>query len=109
MLASIVNSLLIAIFAAALAANPPAAVTNLPRQTNAVAAANDPVEKEYQKLVADDDEAQAEVDKWIEDNNAFAAKGAGVPQEELNRRIKDKFAPIRKRYEEFVNAHPNHA
>ena len=111
MVASVVNSLLIAIFGAALAANPPAAVTNLVRQTNgtSVPAANDPVEKEYQKLVADDDAAQAEVDKWIEDNNAFAAKGAGVPQEELNRRIHEKFAPIRKRYEEFVNAHPNHA
>ena len=111
MLASVVNSLLIAIFGAALAANPPGTVTNLARLTNAAAAsaANDPVEKEYQQLVADDDAAQAEVDKWIEDNNAFAAKGAGVPQEELNRRIHEKFAPIRKRYEDFIDAHPNHA
>ena len=105
------NISLIAALGAALVANPPAVLTNLSRQTNgAVAsAANDPAEREYQQLVAEDDAAQAEVDKWIEDNNAFAAKGAGVPQEELNRRIHEKFAPIHKRYEQFVNAHPNHA
>ena len=105
------NNFLLAVLGSVLAANPPAAVTKLPSQTNGAlaSAANDPVEKEYQKLVADDDAAQAEVDKWIEDNNAFAAKGAGIPQEELNRRIHEKFAPIRKRYEDFINAHPNHA
>jgi Tfp pilus assembly protein PilF len=72
-------------------------------------AANDQIEKEYQKLVDDDDAAQAEVDKWIQDNNQFAAKGAGVPAEELNRRIKEQFAPIRKRYEDFIKKHPDHA
>src|SRR6266542_468132 len=46
--------------------------------TNALAS-NDPVEKEYQQLMADDDAAQAEVDKWIKENRAFTAKGAGVP------------------------------
>jgi len=82
-------------------------------QTNTISATvpdpNDPVEKEYQKLVEDDDEAQAEVDKWIENNNQFAAKGAGTPPEDLNHRIKEKFAPIRKRYEEFIQHHPKHA
>jgi len=96
----------------ALAATPqPAAVTNQIRQTNAITAPdpNDPLEKEYQKLIEDDDEAQAEVDKWIKDNNEFASKGAGAKPEDLNRRIKEKFAPIRKRYEDFVQHHPTHA
>jgi len=71
--------------------------------------ASDPVEKEYEKLIEEDDEAQAQVDKWIQENNEFAAKGAGARPEELNRRIREKFAPVRKRYEEFVKAHPKHA
>ena len=42
----------------------------------------------------DDVTVQAEVDKWIRDNNEFASKGAGAKPEDLNRRIKEKFAPI---------------
>jgi tetratricopeptide (TPR) repeat protein len=105
-----VNSILAAILGAAVAAIPSINGTNSGRQTNeaSTSAASDPVEKEYQKLVEDDDAAQAEVDKWIQDNSAFAAKGAGVSDAELNGRIHDKFAPIRKRYEEFIRAHPNH-
>ena len=34
--------------------------------------------------MTEDDAAQAEVDKWIQDNNAFAAQGAGESKEELN-------------------------
>jgi len=104
-----VNNFLIAVLGAVLAANP-GAVTTVLRQTNGASATvtNDPVEQEYQKLVEDDDAAQGEVDKWIQDNQAFAAKGAGVPETELNRRIHEKFVPIRKRYENFIDAHPNH-
>jgi len=106
-----VNIILIAVLGAAAAATQPSVVTNKIGQTNAVTtpATNDVIEKEYQKIVDDDDEAQAEVDKWIQENNAFAEKGAGTPPEELNRRIKEKFAPIRKRYEEFIKQHPDHA
>jgi tetratricopeptide (TPR) repeat protein len=93
------------------AAAQPTTITNQSRQTNTVKAPdpNDPIEKEYQKILDDDDAAQAEVDKWIKDNNEFAAKGAGAKPEDLNQRIKDKFAPIRKRYEDFIERHPNHA
>jgi len=96
---------------AVIGANQPGGVTKPTRQTNGALAAqtNDPVEKEYQKLVEDDDAAQAEVDTWIEENNRFAAKGAGVPAADLNQRIQQKFDPIRKRYEDFIQRHPNHA
>jgi tetratricopeptide (TPR) repeat protein len=66
------------------------------------------VEKEYQKLLADDDDAQAEVDGWIEDNGRFAAKGAGIPEAELNRRIRTRFASVRAGYEDFIKRHPDH-
>ena len=72
-----------------------------------VAAPNDPVEKELQKLMEQDDEAQAEADKWIRENDEFAAKGAGAPPVELKRRIKERFEVVRKGYEDFLQRHPN--
>ncbi len=74
----------------------------------AVPASSEAVEKEYDQMMEADDAAQAEVDKWIRDNNAFAAQGAGVPRADLNRRIAERFAPIRKAYEAFVKLHPEH-
>ena len=59
------------------ATNLVAGATNSPSLT--VPAADDPVEKEYKKLMESDDAVQAEVDDWIKDNEAAAAKGAGVP------------------------------
>jgi tetratricopeptide (TPR) repeat protein len=68
----------------------------------------DEVEREYQKLLADDDAAQAEVDRWIRENLEFAEKGGGLPSTDLNRRIKERFAPVRAAYEDFLKRHPNH-
>ena len=67
------------------------------------------VEKEYKTLLAADDAAQAEVDQWIRDNDEAATKGAGVPNADLKRRIRERFAPIRAAYEDFTRRHPNHA
>ena len=74
-----------------------------------VPAADEGVEKEYKKLLEADDTAQAEVDQWIRDNDEAAAKGAGVPSADLQRRIRDRFAPIREAYADFIRRHPNHA
>lgn len=71
--------------------------------------ASDPVEKEFKRLMEQDDEAQAEVDRWIRDNNAFAQQGAGTPAAELNQRILKRFAAVRQGYEDFIKRHPNHA
>ena len=72
-------------------------------------ATNDPVELEYKKLMEADDDAQDEVDQWIKDNEKFAQLGAALPQADLNRRIRERFEPIRKGYEDFLKRHPNHA
>jgi tetratricopeptide (TPR) repeat protein len=108
-----VSNLLIGLVSALVATNQPLAVSNLAVNTTGVSIAvpdlNDPVEKEYHRLLADDDAAQAEADKWIRDNQAFAAKGAGVPLEELNRRIMARFDLVRKAYEDFLQRHPDHA
>ena len=75
----------------------------------AIPAADPAVEKEYKQIMEADDAAQAEVDQWIRDNDAAAAKGAGVPSADLRRRIRDRFAPIRAAYEDFIQRHPDHA
>jgi tetratricopeptide (TPR) repeat protein len=91
--------------------NQPVAVSNLLVQSTGismkVANPNDPFEKELDQILEQDDAAQAEVDKWIRDNNDFAAKGAGVPREEMRRRIQQRFAPVEKAYQDFIRDHPN--
>ncbi len=85
--------------------NRTAPATNRP----AAAVANgESAEKEYENLLDADDEAQGEVDKWIQENQQFAAKGTGLPAAELNRRIRERFEPIKKGYEDFLKRHPNH-
>src|ERR1043165_5769967 len=107
-----VKTLLLGVLLAAVAADLRGAATDhVTRTTNAAATPPDPadpVENEYQKLLADDDAAQTEVDQWIEDDRAFAAKGAGQAAAELNRRILARFGPVRKGYEDFLKRHPGH-
>lgn len=108
-----VNDLLTGLLGALLATNQPQAVGNFVRQSTGVSITltdpNDPVEKEYRKLLDDDDAAQAEVDRWIRENQSFAEKGGGVSPEELRQRILARFAPVRKTYEDFLQRHPNHS
>jgi len=107
------NELLIGLLGAALATNQPQAVSNLIQQNAGISVAipnlNDPAEKELAQLMAGDDAAMAEVDKWIRDNNAFAAQGAGESKAELNRRIMDRLNLVRKSYEDFLRRHPDSA
>ncbi len=107
------NGLLIGLLGALVATNQPRAVSNVIQQNAGVSVSipnpNDPAEKELDQLMAADDAAQAEVTKWIRDNNAFAAQGAGESREELNRRILARLNVVRKGYEDFLRRYPNFA
>jgi len=107
-----VKRLLVGLLTAVAALHQLQAASNAVPNTNATAVTapdpNDPVEKEYQKLLADDDAAQEEADQWIREKQAFAEKGAGAPNAALNERILARFAPIRKTYEDFLQRHPDH-
>ena len=107
------SDLLIGLLGALMATNQPAAVSNLLQQTTGISMkatnTNDPVEKELDQILDLDDVAQAQVDKWIQDNDAFAAKGAGLPREELRRKILDRLAPVDKAYQDFIQLHPKHS
>ena len=101
-----VSNLLIGAMGALLATNQPAALSNLVTQTTGVSISaidtNSPLAQELHKIEEQDDAAAAEVDDWIRQNDEFAAKGAGIPKAELNRRIHDKFEASRKAYKDFI-------
>ena len=104
---------MIGLLGALLSTNQPVAVSNLLTKVTGASVAvpdpNDPVEKQYLKLLKDDDAAQEEVDKWIRENEAFAQKGAGIAAATLNLRIEERFKPIHKAYQDFLQRHPKHA
>jgi len=108
-----VNELLIGLVGALLATNQALAASNLLQQqtgiTVAIAGTNDPTETELDDLMARDDAAMGEVDKWIRDNNAFAANGAGESREALNQRIRARLDSVRKDYQDFLKRHPQSA
>jgi tetratricopeptide (TPR) repeat protein len=92
--------------------NPPVAVTNTVSRSKNLSGgapeANDPIEKEFQNLMDEDDRAQGEVDQWIRENDEFAAKGAAIPPAQLKRKILQRLEPVRKAYEDFIERHPTH-
>lgn len=106
------NQLLAGLLGALLATNQSMAASNLVPQTTGVSVAvpnpKDPVEQEYLKLLEDDDAAQADADKWIKDNQAFKAKGAGLSEATLSLKIEQRFDTLHKRYEDFLMRHPKH-
>jgi tetratricopeptide (TPR) repeat protein len=108
-----VNKLLIGLLVTLVAANQSLAAGNVLKQNTNISISitntNDPTEKELEQLMAKDDAVQAEVTKWIQDNNAFAAQGAGESKVELNQRIMAKLNVIRRGYEDFLQRHPNSA
>ncbi len=107
------NDLLIGLLSALVATNQPIAVSNFVARTTGISVAipdpNDPLEKEYNKLLEQDDAAQEEVDKWIRDNQAFSEKGAGVGDATLRARVLQRLEPVRKSYEDFLERRPGHA
>ena len=107
------NDLLIGLVGAVLATNQPLAVSNLLHQHAGISVVmvnpNDPAEQELQKLMTEDDAATAEVDKWIREDSDFHNAGAGESKEDLRQRILDRFASVRKDYEDFVRRNPDFA
>jgi len=108
-----VNDLLIGLVGAVLATNQPLAVSNLVQQQTGISipvtTTNDPAEMELQRIMADDDDARAEVDKWIRDNETFKVQGAGEKDKDLNRRIMARMNVIRKNYEDYLKHYTNSA
>lgn len=107
------SDLLIGALGALLATNPPTALSNLVHARTGipipVVNANDPVEKEYLRLLEMDDEAQAEVNEWLRNNQAQKAVGGGLDRDRLRAKILARYDVVKKAYDNFLAAHPDHA
>ncbi|MDX1951899.1 MAG: hypothetical protein SFY81_06920 [Verrucomicrobiota bacterium] len=79
-------------------------------QTNALSLTNKLSEEdlEYYKVLAEDEAASKEVDKWIRDNEAFLEKGAGQPVTLLGAKVEQRLEAVRKSYQRFLERYPNH-
>lgn len=95
---------------AALAGAPQVPPTNAVSITNlglsALLASNDPVERDYRRLLEMDDDAQTEVDRWIKEDQAFKEKG--IESVTLRARVLQRFEPVKTAYEEFLRKNPKH-
>src|SRR5262245_1548192 len=97
-----------------MATNQPAALSNLVHQKTGLAVPianpNDPVEKEYAKILEADDAALAEIDGWIKESQETRAEGenAAVQKSLLRARIDQRMATVTKAYEDFLLRHPKH-
>jgi len=73
------------------------------------APATDPIEAELRKIMADDDAAQQQVEKWtIQAQNAEGPTAPSV-RAALQLKAEQRLAEVRKRYEEFLARNPRHA
>jgi tetratricopeptide (TPR) repeat protein len=106
-----VASLLSGLLGVLVATNQPSAISNLVHEKTGakieVTDPNDPVEREYQRILQLDDSAQEEVDHWIKENNQFATAGAG-DDAGLRLRIRQRFEPVEKAYKDFLERNPKH-
>ncbi len=107
------SNALIGLISTLLATNQPAAISNLISQNTGISVTvpnpNDPIDQEFRKLMAADDAAQAEVDKWILDAQERQAEGDNTGMISLKARMNQRFESVRKGYETFIKRHPDHA
>ncbi len=106
------NELLIGLISALVSTNQVMAASNVLAQTTGIHApvANpaDPVDREYRQILAQDDEAQTEVDQWIMEAGEKEDPGNELATITLNARIKQRFEPVQRAYSDFLLRHPNH-
>ena len=72
-----------------------------------IADANDPIEREYLRLLEMDDAAQADVDRWITEKAKLGAAEA-ADGGALRLRIQQRFDPVEKAYKSFLERNPKH-
>jgi tetratricopeptide (TPR) repeat protein len=108
------SDILIGFLSAVLATNTPAALSNLVHQKTGlavpVADSNDPVERDYNRILEEDDQAMADIDGWIQESQARQGSDQerAVQKTLLNARIKQRLDGLEKTYEAFLTRHPNH-
>ncbi|MBE7504497.1 MAG: tetratricopeptide repeat protein [Verrucomicrobiales bacterium] len=106
------NELLLGLLSALVATNQVVAASNVLAQATGIHAPvvnpQDPVEREYRQLLEADDEAQEEVDAWIEAASSQSGPADDLAAITLNARIKQRFESVEKGYQDFLRRHPKH-
>jgi tetratricopeptide (TPR) repeat protein len=107
-----VSDLLAGLLAALVSTNLPTAVSNAVQEKTGISIQvpdpNDPVEKEFRKVEAEDDAAVEEIEKWSDAAGAASLAGNNQPQLTLHTRVKERLALVKKDYDEFVQQHPDY-
>jgi tetratricopeptide (TPR) repeat protein len=108
-----VSDLLVGLLSAVLATNQPQAVSNLVSEKTGISVpivnTNDPVEREFYKVLEDDDAAEKDVLSWSDNAEAFSKAGAGDPKLTLKQRIQQRLTGVKQEYEDFLQHHPKFA
>ena len=106
------SDLLAGLLAALVSTNTPTAVSNLVQEKTGLSVQlpdpNDPVEKEFRKLEAEDDAAVEEIEKWSDAAGAASAAGRNEAQLSLRLRVKERLDGVKKDYEDFLQRHPDY-
>jgi len=96
-----------------LATNPPAALTNMVLEKTGLSLlaskTNDPVATELQSIMDEDDRAQDDIDRWIEEADEPKTGESLLKSITLRGRITQRIEPIKDRYRRFLDAHPTNA
>ncbi len=107
------HQIFLGLISAMLAISTPQMTTNsapsAPKDADQLGSTNSPGEQELEKIMTDDDTAMDEIDKWIQENAAFAKQGAGESKAELNQRIMARLQTVRTNYEGFLTRYPTNA
>lgn len=62
----------------------------------------------YYTVLQADEEALAEVNRWITENERFRAAGGGLSTDELSLKVTTRLNTVVGQYEEFLRQHPRH-
>jgi tetratricopeptide (TPR) repeat protein len=108
-----VSDLLVGLLSAALATNQPVAVSNFVAENTGLSVhivnTNDPIEQEYQKLIALDDDTMRQAEKLIDQDGSTSDDHVLSGAVTSDQRIQQRLETVRKAYEDFLQHHPDHA
>ncbi len=96
------------LFASQAAAAPSADTGKSAATSAAKPSPEDPVEKEYRRILEDDDKSQDEIDKWILEEGRLQAQGAGLSRATLALRIEQRRKKVEDAYLAFLQRRPGH-
>jgi Flp pilus assembly protein TadD len=103
-----VKILLIALLAAAISGEPETKTHLAPKKKAAVAVEQDPVTREYEKLLEKDEAALQQIEKIVAEFEAFSSQGAAGPRGILIAKIDALIDDVKKAYDEFLLKNPKH-